>query len=113
MEAIQIIILIFSLFALSRVFINLGNRSLERIEAMFWMLFWVLVIFVAIFPETISSIANIFGVDRGVDLAIYFSIIMLAYLIFRLYSQIANMEKKITKIIRTVAIKNEKENSKS
>ncbi|MCD4760046.1 DUF2304 family protein [archaeon] len=105
MEVIQIIILIFGLFALSRVFTNLSHKNLEKIEAIFWMLFWTVVIFIAIFPETISSAAKILGVKRGVDLAIYFSIVVLSYLIFRLYAQISNIEKNITKIIRTVAIK--------
>ena len=107
MEAMQIIILIFALFALSRVFTNLGHKNLEKVEATFWMLFWAMVIFIAIFPQIIDGLANLFGVTRGVDLAIYFSILLLAYLIFRLYAQINSMEKKITKIIRTVAIKNE------
>ena len=97
----------FGLYALSKVFVNLKSKNLEKIEAIFWILLWSLVIFIAIFPQTIESLAKIFGVDRGVDLAIYSSIIMLSYLIFRLYAQITNMEKKITKIIRTVAIKNE------
>ena len=102
----QIIILIFALFALSRVFTNLGHKNLEKVEATFWMLFWTMVIFIAIFPQIIDGLANIFGVARGVDLAIYFSIILLAYLIFRLYAQINSIEKKLTKIIRTIAIKN-------
>jgi small membrane protein len=107
-EMIQIIILLFSLFALSRVFINIRNGNLERLESIFWTLFWVVAIFATAFPELIVNIANLLGVDRGVDLVIYGSIIALAYMIFRLYAQITSMEKKITKIVRTIAIKNGK-----
>ena len=107
-EIIQIIILLFSLFALSRVFLNIKNNNLERLESVFWVLFWVVAIFATAFPEFLVNVANLLGVERGVDLVIYGSIIVLAYMIFKLYAQITSMEKKITKIVRTVAIKNGK-----
>jgi len=107
-EIIQIIILLFSLFALSRVFNNIRNKNLGKIESVFWILFWVVAIFATALPEFLVNIANLLGVERGVDLVIYGSVIVLAYMIFRLYAQITSMEKKITKIIRTVAIKNGK-----
>jgi small membrane protein len=107
-ELIQIIILLFSLFALSRVFLNIKNNNLERLESIFWVLFWVVAIFATALPAVLVNVANLLGVERGVDLVIYGSIVILAYMIFRLYAQITNMERKITKIVRTVAIKNEK-----
>ncbi len=107
MELIQIIILIFALFALSRVFTNIGHKNFDKVEAGFWMIFWLLVIISTAFPEIVSNIAKIFGVGRGVDLVIYFSIVVLSYLIFRLYAYQSRMERNITKIIRTIAIKNE------
>jgi small membrane protein len=108
MEIIQIMILIFALFAFSRVYTNIKLKNLERLEAIFWGIFWILVIITTLMPEMVSNIANKFGVGRGVDLIIYFSIIILSYLIFRLYAQITKLERNITKIIRTIAIKNEK-----
>jgi len=108
MEIIQIIILIFALFALSRVFTNIGYKNLDKLEALFWMLFWIVAIIAALLPEFVVKIANLFGVDRGVDLIIYFSIIVLAYLIFRLYAETSKIQRNITKIVRTIAIKDGK-----
>jgi small membrane protein len=107
MEIIQILIVVFSLFALSRVFINIKDRNLEKLESIFWTLFWLATIFVAIFPTSVAIIAELLGVGRGVDLIIYGVIILLAYMIFRLYAKLENTEKRITKIVRTIAIKNE------
>jgi hypothetical protein len=108
MELIQIIILIFSIFALSRVFLNIKNKNLDNLEIIFWTLFWTLSIIISIFPNLISIFSNTFGIERGIDLIIYLTIISLSYLIFRLYAKIHSMEKDITKIIRKIAIKNEK-----
>jgi len=107
MEIVQILIIVFSLFALSRVFINIKDRNLEKLEIIFWTLFWLAAIFVAIFPASITIIAELLGVERGVDLLIYGVIILLSYMIFRLYAKLENTEKRITKIVRTIAIKNE------
>jgi small membrane protein len=105
MEIIQILILIFSTFALSRVFINIKNKTIGALEAIFWLIFWAAVILATALPNLIEKFANIFGVGRGVDLAVYGTIILLSYMIFRLYAKLENTEKKITKIVRTIAIK--------
>ncbi len=105
MEIIQIIILIFCAFAFSRVFINIRDRNLGKIEAVFWLIFWALAILALVFPELISWASRLLGVSRGADLAMYTAIILLAYLIFRLYAKLTRVEKNITKIVRTVAIK--------
>lgn len=107
MEFVQIAILIFSIFALSRVFINIKDKNLKKLEALFWILFWVAIILGTLLPNLMSVISKLLGVDRAADLGIYAIIILLAYLIFRLYAKLENTEKKLTKIIRTIAIKNE------
>jgi small membrane protein len=113
METIQIIILIFSLFALSRVIINIKQRNLGKLESIFWPLFWLIAAFVSTFPNTIVSIANFLGVERGVDLIIYGTIVILAYLIYRLYAQVTSIERNITKIVRTISIKKQNEKTKN
>jgi len=107
METIQIILLAFATFALTRVLKNIKKRTIERLEGIFWTLFWVLVMIAAIIPEITANIAKLFGVGRGVDLAVYLGIITLSYLLFRLYIQVTRIEKDITKIIRTISLKNE------
>ncbi|MBS3172158.1 DUF2304 domain-containing protein [Candidatus Woesearchaeota archaeon] len=107
MEFVQIVILIFSAFALSRVFINIKDKNLKKLESFFWILFWIAIILGTLLPNVIEIISRSLGVQRAADLGIYAIIILLAYLVFRLYAKLENTEKKITKIVRTIAIKNE------
>tara|TARA_Y100000310_G_C20547676_1_gene746414 strand:+ start:727 stop:1050 length:324 start_codon:yes stop_codon:yes gene_type:complete len=104
MEAIQILILIFALFALSRVFVNIKDKNLEKLEAIFWLLFWTTAIFITINPKLASYASEFFGVERGSDMVVYSSIIVIAYLTFRLYAKLTHAEKNITKIVRKIAI---------
>ena len=109
MEFVQILIIIFSLFALSRVILNIKSK----LESAFWIIFWLGVMVAAIYPTLIVVIADILGVSSGIYLSIYATLIVISYMIFRLYAKLESTEKKITKIIRTIAIKNESRNSKN
>ncbi len=112
MELIQIVGVIFALFALSRVVLQLKKRSMSFNEGLFWIFVWSLVVLVLIFPEFTGYIANILGVGRGVDAIIYISIAILFYLIYRLYAKIDNLERQITHIVREIAIRDRYEPKK-
>ena len=112
MELIQIVGIIFALFALSRVVLQLKKRSMSFNEGLFWIFIWILVVVVLIFPEFTGYMANILGVGRGVDAIIYISIAILFYLIYRLYAKIDNLERQITHIVREIAIRDRYEPKK-
>ena len=105
MEPIQIIAIIFALFALSRATLRLKDKSINSIQFIFWGLIWVAVIIIAFVPNITSSISNILGIRRGIDVLIYLGMILLFYLIFRLYVKIDRIERDITKIVRKITLK--------
>ena len=105
MNVIQIIFIIFSIFAFSRVYINIKEKNLKGREAFFWIFFWGAAVVVLLYPRVSTFTSKIFGVERGVDFIIYLAIILLAYMIFRLYAKQTHIERNITKIVRTIAIR--------
>lgn len=105
MEIIQIVVIIFSLFALSRVINNIKARNKDKVGMLFWVVFWIAIIFAALLPSLIDSVFLFFGIESAAEFGIYGIIILLAYMIFRLYAKIEDTERKITKIVRTIAIK--------
>jgi small membrane protein len=102
---IQVIFIIFSIFAFSRVFINIRDKNLKGREAFFWLVFWGIAILVLIYPGITTFASKLIGIDRGADLILYSSLILLAYMIFRLYAKQTRMDRNITKIVRTIAIR--------
>ena len=105
MTIIQILILIFALFALSRAFLRFREKALNRGEFLFWTIIWVSVIVVSVFPDIISMISTAVGIGRGTDFAIYISIIILYYLIYRIYVKIDAHEQAMTMLIREYTIR--------
>jgi len=108
MEIIQFLIVIFALFALSRAILRFKDNRLTVKELAFWTIVWAGVILVSFMPSITGFFSGIFGIGRGIDFIIYISIILLFYLIFRLYVKAESLEKELTFVVRKLALDNEK-----
>ena len=102
---IQVIFLIFLIFAASRVFLRAKEGNLSFGSFLFWTAVWILATFSVIKPEFTSYLAKQIGIGRGTDVVIYASIILLFYLIFRTNIMIEDLKTEITKLTTQIAIK--------
>jgi len=66
---------------------------------------------IILLPDTTSFLAELVGVGRGADLVVYLSIVLIFYIIFQMTIKIEKIERNITKVVRTVAMKEETENN--
>ena len=112
MQPIQIIMIIFALFALSRAILRAKERKLTKNQFLFWTILWIALVIFASFPSILTSFANLIGIGRGIDTLVYLGIILLFYFLFKLYIKIKGIEEKITKLTRAITIKNEHKNNK-
>lgn len=112
MSIIQIIILIFAIFALSRVILRFRDKLMSLGEFVFWVLIWLAVIAVSIYPNIISGISEIVGIGRSTDFAVYISIIVLFYLVFRIYVKMDEHEQRMIKFMREITIREHQKGSK-
>jgi len=103
MEIVQILILVFALFALSRLILRVKDRVVSGAQFLFWTTIWVMVIIISIIPNFTSAISQPLGIKRGMDIAIYASIVLIFYLIFRMYVKIDETNRNLTKIVRNLA----------
>lgn len=106
---IQIFLILFILFVISKVALRYKDRIISLQEFVLWIIFWLMVGFVVIFPESTALVANLVGIGRGVDLVIYISVLILFYLAFRILVRLDKIEKDITKIVRKVALDKDKQ----
>jgi hypothetical protein len=113
MLAIQILINLFALYAITRVAMKVKDKTLTRGWGTLWIFFWVFVGLVVSLPWTTSFLAAKLGVTRGVDLVVYVSILALFYLVFRLTVKIEKLEHNITRLVREVALKGKDKNDPS
>lgn len=105
MLLIQIIIILFILFAILGVISKFRKREINIKGLIFWLVIWTGAGIVILLPNVTSYLASILGVGRGVDVIIYLSIVVIFYLIFRIGIKLEFIEHEITKIVRHLTIR--------
>lgn len=105
---IQILLICFLLFAVSRAVLRLKDGSLALGSFLFWLALWSLAAVAIIDPSFTTYVARVIGIQRGADVIIYISIVLLFYLIFRINILIENLKDEITKLNRQIALSNPK-----
>lgn len=108
MTILGIIVGIFGVFALSRVILRYHSREISHLEAVFWLVLWSVVLMVVFFPEITTQFSQLIGIGRGVDSAFFVAILLLFYLVFRLYVKIDKLDKHITDLVIALAKKEKK-----
>ena len=103
-KPIQVIAIIFALFALVRVILKLRRKKLTINEFIFWASMWVMLLVISIFPDISHIIAGFFGFGRGLDFFIVASILIIFYLIFRIYIKLEEIDSRITRLARNIAL---------
>lgn len=101
---LKIVAALFSLFALSRVYLRFKERKLSYFGFSFWVFVWLAGLTIVFFPGLSSSFATFVGIGRGVDVILYASVIILFYLIFRIYIKMEDIQKQITTLTRSIAL---------
>ena len=102
---LQIIVIVFALFALSRAVLRFKDKKVSVGELILWSLLWIGAIVVVLVPQVTDFFAKELGTTRGADLVVYLSIILIFYLMFKLYVRIDELRSDITKVVREIALK--------
>ena len=110
---IQVIAIIFAIFALIKIILRLRKKKLTINEFIFWASIWVILIILSIFPDISHNIASFFGFGRGLDFFMVASILLILYLILRIFIKLEELDSRITKLARSITLKESVENKKS
>lgn len=102
---IQLLLVGFLLFAVSRVVNQAKSGNLTAGSFLFWTSLFILAIIGVLTPELTGKVANLLGIGRGADVIIYLSIVLLFYLVFRMSIIIEDLRHEITKLVREIALK--------
>lgn len=105
---IQLIVVLVAVVAVIKAIANYNKKRMALLSLILWCAIWIGAVIVIFIPKVSFFFANILGIGRGADFVVYVSIIILFYLMFRIYVKIDNVEKNVTKIVRETAIKKAK-----
>ncbi len=109
MLAIQILLVVFFLFALVKVIGRWRAGDLSLMGMVGWSVFWIIAGAVALLPNSTAQLAKLVGIGRGADLVVYTALAGLFFLIFKLMVKIERMNKDITKLTRKISLDEKKD----
>jgi len=101
----QSLFVLFSLYSIFFVIKKKRDELLGPRGMFFWILFWIGVITVVVWPDGTAKIAHVFGIGRGADLVMYVALATLFFIVFRLHIKIEAMNRDVTKVVREKALK--------
>lgn len=102
---LRLLLILFLLFAVSRVVLRRREGSLSLGNFLFWLSLWLLASLGILVPDFTTYLAKQIGIGRGADVVIYASILILFYLLFRTNILIENLRHEITQVVRQIALK--------
>jgi len=108
MILLQIFSLLFGLFMIYVARIHLSKQHIQGFEFSGWASLWSLFIFLVVFPETVSGLAQTLRISRVFDLLTILALMVLTYLTFENRIFYKKLEKKLEKIIRKNALNEKK-----
>ncbi|MGH8514261.1 MAG: DUF2304 domain-containing protein [Gammaproteobacteria bacterium] len=109
MLLIQFLIVLFSLFAMTRAVRRFRRRTIGIGELALWVGFWAVVGVMALVPQVSQWFAKILGVGRGADAIFYVAVVGLSYAVFKLYLKTRDQDQEITTLVRRLALKEARE----
>jgi small membrane protein len=101
----KIFLLSLVVLAIGFVVRRYGQRKIAAIPFLLWLFLWGGVALVILFPESAVVLAHLLGIGRGTDLALYLSVILILFLLFRVYVRLEQVDREITQIVRAVALR--------
>ncbi len=105
----QIIGLIIIIYFLIRLYSQKKQKQINANEFYFWLIFWIIAGAAILLLKQIDLLVRNLGFTAsGIDVLLYLAVVMLFYFVFRLRIRMARMEQDITKVVKEVAIRNEK-----
>lgn len=112
MTLIQILAIAFTVLILLKTASDFKKKRIEAKVFVFWTAIWLAVIIVAALPYVTAPLAKLMGVGRGIDVAVYFSVLFIFFIIFKIVSKLTKIDREISEIVQNLALKEKDDRKK-
>lgn len=102
---IKVVISIICVFVVLGLANRFRRRQIRPLSFFMWSALWIAIAIAVLWPNSTSYIAAVFGVGRGMDLVVFLSLLAIFYGMYRIYTKVNTVERKITQLVREQALR--------
>lgn len=104
--ASQIFSLLLATIVVAKSYVDFRARIESGQVFAFWVVTWSGIVAIALFPSIIDRIILAFGAERaGLGTFFGMAIVFLFFVVYRLYSKVERLEKKLSETVREIALR--------
>mgnify|MGYP001618197378 CR=1 FL=1 len=108
MTPIQVVAGLIAVGGVVRSLLLFRERRHSIRALIFWLMIWGGIGIIAFVPKVSFWISEPLGIQRGVDVIVYVSIILLFFMVSRLILNIESLERQMTALVRELALQKRK-----
>lgn len=105
MITIQLFGVVVALGAIHLTYLYYKRANFTKRELFFWLFIWLSFIFVAVFPRSVTPVIGYLGLRRPMDLIMLIAFVVLFALTFHNYVINRKQEKRLRKLVQSLALK--------
>ena len=105
---LQIVLLAFAIFMAYSLFLHWKKKNISNNLFFFWIIIFSLFVFITFFPKILEPLLKELFLIRVMDLGMIFTFMILTYVSIENNIKIKNLEEKIEKLVRKIAVKNKR-----
>ena len=103
---LQLILLAFAIFMAYSLFLHWKKKNISTNLFFFWIIIFSLFVFITFFPKILEPLLKELFIVRIMDLGMIGTFMILTYVTIENNIKINNLEEKIEKLVRKIAVKN-------
>jgi len=105
MTLIQFLIAGLIILFLIKTVSDFKKKRISSSNFLFWFFLWLIILITAFIPQVTNFLAELIGAKRGTDVATYFSILIIFFILFKILSRLERINQEITEIVRRITFK--------
>lgn len=109
----QIVSLLISLYFIIRTLRQYFQQGRPLVSTLIWIALWTILAGLAVLPDNLSlPLAKILGIASNINAVLFFAVGLLFVAVFQQSATISHLDRKLTKLIRELAIRGETKQEK-
>lgn len=109
---LQIVSFVFAFIMIYFAYVNFRKREIDANDFYIWIIIWISVLLIVVFPELLRDFSSKFLITRLFDLMVVGGFLLIISMSAKVYVRSKRIEKKMEEFLRKDAIKNVKKPSR-